>query len=122
MSTIFQRIGAMRQHLKEFEASGGFRARLDQLREDLHQTQRLLSDGSNFGGMDHLRNIRIWYARLEVEEGSDAATVTASFRRLIRLYHPDLYAADAELADVATELAQHLVTAYNGLLHHLGER
>lgn len=115
-------MGTLRQRIKDFEASGGFRARVDQLRDDLQQTQRLLTDGSALGGMDHVRTVRLWYARLEVEEGSDAATVTASFRRLIRLYHPDLYAFDPTLADTATELTQLLVTAYNGLLSHLGER
>lgn len=92
---------------------------MDRFREDVVRSQRLLLEGAATGGLDHLRDVRIWYARLEVPYGSNAETVTSSYRRLVKLYHPDLYAGSGSHSALATEVTQGLVTAYHGLLRHL---
>lgn len=107
------------EQLQSIDQRLGIRERVERFREDVSRTQRLLMDGAQTGGMEHLRNVRVWYARLEVEYGADVDTVTRSYRRLVKLYHPDLYVANADHAAMATEVTQGLVTAYNGLLRHL---
>lgn len=110
------------ERARSLDTRWGVSERLDRLREDLSQTQRLLADGSQIGGFEQMRNLRVWYARLEVEYGADADAVTRSYRRLVKLYHPDLYAGTPHHEALATEVTQDLVTAYNGLLRHLNGR
>lgn len=119
MSTFFERIGRLRRELAEMEPRT-LGDRLRAARDQLAQTQRLLVDASTHGRLDHSRNLAVWHARLEVPMDASTDDVTAAFRRMIRIYHPDLYAADAAYAEMATELTQHLVTAYHGILEHRG--
>lgn len=121
MSSIFERIGKLRRQLGELESGVPLRERWQLVREDIAETQRLLLEASTYGSFEHSRKVTLWYARLELPPDADSAAVTRSFRRLIRLYHPDLYANEPELANMANELTQHLVTAYNGILQHLGD-
>lgn len=121
MSTFFERIGQFRRQLGEMEPrSWGERVRI--AREQLLETQRILMDASTHGSLDHSRNLATWHARLEVPMDASTDEVTAAFRRMIRIYHPDLYAADPNYAAMATELTQLLVTAYRGILSHRGQR
>lgn len=119
MSTLIERIGRLRRQLGDLETTS-WGERLRVAREQLAQTQRILMDASTHGSLDHSRNLAIWHARLEVSMEASTDEVTASFRRLIRIYHPDLYAADPNYANMATELTQHLVTAYRGIMDHRG--
>jgi len=119
MSTFFERIGRLRRELAEMEPRS-FGDRVRAAREQWTQTQRLLIDASTHGSLDHSRNLAIWHARLEVSMDASTEDVTAAFRRMIRIYHPDLYAGDAAHAEMATELTQRLVTAYRGILDHRG--
>lgn len=64
-------------------------------------------------------DVRRWYANLELPYGSSAEEVRAAYRRMMRRYHPDRHFGDAEAQRVATELAQALRRAYEGLLAHL---
>lgn len=61
-----------------------------------------------------------YYANLELPVGSSAEEVRAAYKRLMRRYHPDRHLADEHKAKVATQLAQELRVAYEGLLRHLG--
>ncbi len=63
--------------------------------------------------------IRRYYANLELPIGAPLDEVKASYRRLMRRYHPDLHQKDAEAAAVATRLTQELRTAYDGLVEYL---
>lgn len=63
--------------------------------------------------------IRKFYANLELPIGAPLDEVKASYRRLMRRYHPDLHQKDAESAAVATRLAQELRVAYEGLTAYL---
>lgn len=117
MSTFLERIGRFRRRLAEME-SVPLGERLRAAREQVAQTQRILVDASTHGNLDHSRKLAVWHARLEIPDGASSEEVTAAFRRLIRLYHPDLYADNPEYAALANELTQHLVTAYQGILTH----
>src|SRR5690625_3970171 len=119
MSTFFERIGRLRRQLAEVETLS-FAERLRSAREQLEQTQRLLLDASTHGSLDHSRNLAIWHARLEVSMDADTDEVTASFRRLVRIYHPDVYAAEPKHADMAIQMTQHLIRAYRGIMEHRG--
>ena len=63
-----------------------------------------------------------YYARLELPYGADFAAVKASFRRLMRKYHPDLHVNDPVKHKTATQLSMSLTTAYNELERHLTGR
>src|SRR5262249_47389839 len=56
-----------------------------------------------------------YYARLELAYGADYAAVKASYRRLMRKYHPDLHGGSPERHRAATEVSQQLTQAYNEL-------
>jgi len=63
-----------------------------------------------------------YYSNLEVPYGADLETVRASWRRLVRRYHPDLHGTDPEKQRVATELVKGLNQAFEQVRKHLGER
>lgn len=121
MSTFLERIGRFRRKLGELE-SASLGERLRAAREQFTQTQRMLVDAGTHGNLDHSRKLATWHARLEISEGASTAEVTAAFRRLVRLYHPDLYADNPQYAEMANELTQRLVTAYQGILEHHSRR
>jgi|AP45_3_1055517.scaffolds.fasta_scaffold27654_3 DnaJ-domain-containing protein 1 len=61
------------------------------------------------------KTLRDYYANLEVEYGADMETVKASYRRLMRKYHPDKFAANDEMQSLSTELTQELTVAYQAI-------
>lgn len=56
-----------------------------------------------------------YYANLEIPYGSDLATVRRAWKRLLKLYHPDLHGDDPERRRTATELTAALNTAFREL-------
>ena len=56
-----------------------------------------------------------YYANLEVPYGADLRTVRRAWRRLLRKYHPDLHAGDADRRRVANQLTAELNRAYREL-------
>jgi DnaJ-domain-containing protein 1 len=66
--------------------------------------------------------IRVYYANLELPIGASLAEVKASYRRLMRRYHPDLHQTDKDKAEIANRLAQELRVAYEGLVAHLEKK
>lgn len=60
-----------------------------------------------------------WYANLELPYGADLEAVTRAWKRLMARYHPDRHAGDRARDRQATELAQALNRAYEGLRRHL---
>ena len=60
-----------------------------------------------------------YYSNLEVPYGADLETVRASWRRLVRKYHPDLHGTDPEKQRVATELVKGLNQAFEQLRKRL---
>ena len=71
--------------------------------------------GARGGSRPGQSEIEGWYRTLEVEPGTDMATVRKSYRRLLAKYHPDKYASDPDKYAAATEVARKITTAYNGL-------
>ena len=63
-----------------------------------------------------------YYSNLEVPYGSDLETVRASWRRLVRRYHPDLHGTDPEKQRVATELVKGLNHAFEQVRKRLEKR
>lgn len=66
--------------------------------------------------------LRQYYANLELPDGASWAEVKSAYRRLMRRYHPDRHAGDADKARVANELSQKLRVAYEALRDELAGR
>src|SRR4051812_6597270 len=66
--------------------------------------------------------LRRAYAALEIPQGSDFETVRASYRTLMRKYHPDRHAQSPEKQKAANEVAQKLTQSYRILDKHLRKR
>lgn len=61
------------------------------------------------------KTLRDYYANLEVEYGADMDTVKASYRRLMRKYHPDKFASNDDMEALSTQLTQELTVAYQAI-------
>lgn len=61
------------------------------------------------------KTLRDYYANLECEYGADMDTVKESYRRLMRMYHPDKYTHDPRMEELSTELTQELTRAYQSI-------
>ncbi|NOY91629.1 MAG: DnaJ domain-containing protein [Deltaproteobacteria bacterium] len=68
------------------------------------------------------KQLRSYYANLELSPGASAEDVKRAYRSLMRRYHPDKHADDPEKYRAATELARSLTEAYQALLTHLEQR
>lgn len=67
-------------------------------------------------------HIAAFYANLELPPGASLSEVTRAFKRLLREYHPDRFAADPERQAAATRLVQDLSHAYRELAAFLASR
>ncbi len=65
------------------------------------------------------KTIRDYYANLEVEYGASRKEVKASYRRLMRRYHPDRFSDYPEMQELATEISQELTRAYQEVMDDL---
>ncbi|MFW5876381.1 MAG: J domain-containing protein [Myxococcota bacterium] len=65
------------------------------------------------------KQVRRWYANLEVPEGTDLDGVERAYERLMRRYDPDRHRHDPERHRAAVELVRSLTRAYRGLSRHL---
>ncbi len=68
------------------------------------------------------REIRRAYAALEVPLGSDAETVRAAHRKMLKRYHPDRHHGDDAKEDVANELTRRLGEARDRIVVFLEAR
>lgn len=64
------------------------------------------------------KQLHQWYANLELEPDASLDDVKASYKRLMKKYHPDKHADDPDRHKAATELAQSLTNAYQSLLDY----
>jgi hypothetical protein len=62
-----------------------------------------------------------WYKTLGVTPGDDMATIKSAYRQLMRKYHPDMHATDAQKQKAANELSMNVTTAYNGIIEHMNK-
>lgn len=68
------------------------------------------------------RQLRQYYANLELPFGAELDEVKSAFRRLMRQYHPDKHQEDPARRQLATQLSQKLTVAYNELTKELKDR
>ncbi|WP_044204060.1 DnaJ domain-containing protein [Flammeovirga sp. OC4] len=54
-----------------------------------------------------------YYNALEVKKGDDFATIKKSYRKLVKLYHPDLYAGEPAKQEMAQKVTLQINEAYN---------
>ncbi len=99
---------------------------LDRIKE-FDDEEEPVTDGAGFeyigeGGpsftppkAEHEKTLRDYYANLEVEYGADMNTVKASYRTLMRKYHPDKFSSDPQMEDLSTQLTQELTRAYRAI-------
>jgi hypothetical protein len=59
--------------------------------------------------------LAVYYANLEIPYGSELADVRKAWKRLLKKYHPDLHAGDANKRQVANQLTAQLTEAYKEL-------
>lgn len=60
-----------------------------------------------------------YYKVLDLPYGADFAQVKASYRKLMRKYHPDRHVGNPKKLKAATELSMRVTQAYNALEEHL---
>ena len=65
------------------------------------------------------RELRRYYANLELPFGAPLDEVNQAYRRLMRQYHPDRYPDDPARRQLATQLTQKLTRAYNEIKQEL---
>lgn len=117
-----QRLNQMQDAVVDFERRGGVTAAVERMGRFLDEQEARLTSGQSVLNPEHYRQLRVWYARLEIANGSDVGEVRRAYRKLMRLYHPDVHTYDAESERLATRISQDLTVAYEGLLRHLGEK
>jgi DnaJ-domain-containing protein 1 len=110
--------------VREFEDDGGFQSIFEDLEREIRDDKgrdgstggrRKAGSSSNSSKSSDQKTIRDYYANLEVPYGADMKTVKKSYRRLMQKYHPDRYANDPEMEELATELSQELSQAYKAV-------
>jgi len=112
--------------VREFEQQGGLRGVYERVMgeapprwEDMGWERNSSTSGARRPDDSGEKTIREYYANLEVPYGSDLKTVKSSYRRLMRKYHPDRYANDPDMEELATELSQELTQAYQAIESYL---
>ena len=71
--------------------------------------------GNMPAGADPVEQRLRWYKTLELDPGADFEAIRKSYRRLVKMYHPDRFAQDPEKYKAATEVARKITEAYDGL-------
>lgn len=112
-------LNQVQERVSTFEREGGINGLTERVRREFRTQQQALLDGPGRYGADYFVLVRQWYARLELQFGAGPDEVQRAYRRLMRQYHPDRFAANAEEEALATRLSQELTVAYEGLMRHL---
>ncbi len=113
-------VRAARDGARELAQPGGVDAFTERLADRLRVLEERINSGQHVLNPDHQRNVALWYARLELSPGATPDEVRLRFRDLMRRYHPDRHAGDAEAEALANRISQDLTVAYEGLMRHLG--
>lgn len=62
-----------------------------------------------------------YYANLEIPYGAALVEVRTAWKRLMKVYHPDLHSADPERRNIANEITAQLTEAYRQLEEASGQ-
>lgn len=100
-------------------------------REAWEELNEFLGKNGTRGGSDRTRNDSTGsaqrpsqsldrdYANLELPPGTDFSRVKASYKRLLRQYHPDRHSDNPEKQRIATEITQKLNASYQRIRDHV---
>ena len=80
---------------------------------DQHASKRESAERGSDSYGSHSSNTNQDYRNLELDPGTDFATVKKAYRRLMRIYHPDRYADNPERQRIATEISAKLNASFN---------
>lgn len=108
--TMRANLNGLLDRIREIDDYGGIKSILERGFDEGFE-----SIGQPAGKAAGEKTIRDYYANLEVEYGADLDTVKASYRNLMRKYHPDRYTNDPEMERMATGLSQELTRAYQAV-------
>jgi DnaJ-domain-containing protein 1 len=113
-------LNRLQDRVVAFERDGGFEGLRRRVEAFVRSSESALLDGRNPLDPDYQRQVRQWYARLELPQGANIDEVRRAFRDLMRQYHPDRFAGDPATEALATRVSQELTVAQEGLLRYLG--
>ena len=116
-----RRAGRLRDRAERLREGGGLESLVQRMEAFIREEERRIASGRHPLHPGYGQSLSLWYARLELAPGADAAAVRRQYRALMRQYHPDKFAAHPGGERLATRVAQELTVAYEGLLEHLGE-
>ncbi len=105
----------LQQRIVDFERDGGLERIADRVQRVVAQGQAQVRAGVALLANPEATEVRRWYARLELPYGAPMEDVKQSYRRLMRLYHPDRHSSDADAEAMATAISQDITVAYEGL-------
>lgn len=108
--TMRANLNGLLDRIREIDDYGGIKSILERGFDEGFES---IGQPANKGAGE--KTIRDYYANLEVEYGADLDTVKASYRNLMRKYHPDRYTNDPDMERMATGLAQELTRAYQAV-------
>lgn len=111
LRTMRANLNGLLDRIREIDDHGGIKTILEQGLNEGFETIGQPPQRTN----SQEKTIRDYYANLEVEFGADLDTVKASYRNLMRKYHPDRYTNDPDMERMATQLSQELTRAYQAV-------
>lgn len=137
MSDMFSRLGRIaRSVINDFnsEVDRDFKDAWSELNDFLGTEEHHFSDGSGNAHARHGNNsegtgeqrsaqqpaLARDYANLELQPQAGFDEVKASYKRLLKKYHPDRFGDDAEKQALATELSARLNDSYQRILDSRG--
>jgi len=92
-----------------------------ELDTELSDNPRIDQDGTRPRSQFKNQNpdLAVYYKRLELPQGANLKAIRRAYRRLMRRYHPDLFADDARRQETASTVTRILTDAYNHLVRAL---
>src|SRR5262249_46203786 len=98
----------------------------EELQQELQRRRRARGSAapSSEPVSDTMRNrqVRQYYANLELKPGASLEDVEARYRDLMKRYNPDNHLNDPDKHAAATQLVQQLTRARDALVEHLGKK
>ena len=94
---------------KEYEEKGNKKTSTSSEQEYTYEQQ--YSQSSQYQKSENNKE-KEYYKALELPQGADFAAIKKSYRKLMKVYHPDLYHNDKEKFEMAKEVSQKLNESY----------
>jgi DnaJ-domain-containing protein 1 len=110
------RLNDLQDRVMAIEAAGG------PLAAARRRVDRALDWLDGLGSPSRQREVAAWYQTLGLPMGAGPEEVRQAYRALMRTHHPDRHAGSPAAERAATQRAQTLTVAHNGLLEYLRHR